>query len=86
MIYRVFLSRQRIPRHRRDVRGGSQPRRADHNGSSTGRGLVARKTKALQSSRRLPDDGAALEPVDDRTGDVAVVSATSEAETSQGSS
>jgi hypothetical protein len=39
----------------------------------------SREAKALQGSRCLPDDGASLELVDDRTGDVAVVPTTGKA-------
>ena len=43
------------------------------------RGGCSGETKTVYSSRDLPDDGAALEFADDRVGDVAFVSTTSEA-------
>lgn len=51
-------------------------------GSSVDRECSFRQTKTLHSSRYLPDDGVALEFVDDRIGDVAVVPATSKASAS----
>ena len=42
-------------------------------------GALLAKTQTLHSSRHLPDDRAALEFVDDRIGDVAIVPATSKA-------
>ena len=81
----VFLFNEGLFRYRCYLRGGSQPRRADHHGSSARFGSYSREAEALQGSWYMPDDGASLELVDDRTGDVAVVSATSEAGAVQGS-
>ena len=80
----VFLPSNGFSRHRRYFRGGSQPRRAAHHGTSVDRGDYSRKTQTLQSSRHLPDDGASLELANDRSGDVAVIPATSEASVTQG--
>ena len=80
----VFLSSNGFSRHWRNLRGGPQPRRAVHHGTSLDRGDYSRKTKTLQSSRYLPDDGASLELANDRSGDVAVIPATSEASVTQG--
>src|SRR5204862_4611958 len=68
-----------LSRHRRNLRGGSQPRRATHHGNSPDCRGSSRETKTLQSSRNLPNVRPSLEFADDRTGDVAVVPATSEA-------
>ena len=80
----AFLSNQGISRHGRHIRGGPQPRRAGRDGSGIDRGCPSCETKTLQSSRHLPDDGAALELVDDWVGDVAGVSATGSAQSPQG--
>ena len=48
--------------------------------------VLLAKRKWYRDSRHLPDDGAAVELIDDRTCDVADVPATGEANTSQGSS
>src|SRR5713226_9486707 len=74
-----FLSNEGLSRDRCPLRGRSQPRRAAHHGSSVDRRRSSSQTKTLHSSRNLPDDGAALEFVDDRIGDVAIVPATSKA-------
>ena len=79
MISAVFLSNEGLSGYRCYLRGGSKPRCANHHGSSARFGSYFREAEALQGSRYLPDDGASLELVDDRTGDVAVVPATSEA-------
>jgi hypothetical protein len=81
----VFLSNEGLSRYRCYLRGGSQPRRANHHGSSARFGSYSREAEALQGSWYMPDNGASLELVDDRTGDVAVVSATSEANAVRGS-
>ncbi len=75
----VFLSNERFSRYRCHFRGRPQPSRAAHHGNSLDRGGLSRETKTLQSSRYLPNDGAAAELVNDRTGDVAVVPATGQA-------
>ena len=75
----VFSSKQGLSRDRRYLRGGSQPHRPTHDGNGLDHRSCPRETKTLQSPRYLPDDGASLELADDRTGDVAVVPATSEA-------
>ena len=82
----ALLSNQGISRHGRHIRGGPQPGRAVRDGSGIDRGCPSGETKMVQSSRHLPDDGAAVELIDDRTCDVADVPATGEANTSQGSS
>ena len=78
------LSRKRISGHWRPIRGRFQPRHAAHPGSSPDRRCVFRETQVLQSSRHLSDDSAARQSVNDRTGDVAVFSATAEAGTPEG--
>ena len=75
----AFLLNKGLFRYRRSLRGRPQPRRAADYGSITRYRSRSRKTEALQGSRYLPGDSASLELVDDRTGDVAVVPATSEA-------
>ena len=82
----VFLSDEGLSRYRCYLRGGSQPRRANHHGSSARFGSHSREAEAFQGSWYMPDDRASLELGYDRTGDVAVVSATSEASTVEGSS
>ena len=75
----VFLSRSGFSRHRSYLQGRSQPRCAARDGSSVDRRGSSRETKTIQSSRYLPNDGAAPELADDRTGDGAIVPATSDA-------
>ena len=70
-----------LSRYRRQLRGRSQLRRAADDGSFARYWSHSGKTEAVQGSRYLPSDGASLELVDDRTGDVAIVSATGEAST-----
>ena len=78
------LSWTRISGHWRPIRGRFQPGHALHPRSSPDRWCVFRETKVIQSSRRLSDNGAARQSLDDRTGDVAVFSATAEAAPSEG--
>ena len=59
---------------------------ATHHGTGFDRGRSSRQAKTLHSSRNLPDDSAAIEFVNDRIGDVAVVPATSKASAVEGSS
>ena len=73
----MFIPRERFPRYRRPLRGRSEPRLADHHGSNVDRGSAPRETKMLQSSRYLPNNCTVFEPVNDRTGYVAVVPAAS---------
>ena len=75
----VLISGKGLSWDRRDLRGRSQPRRAAPHGTGLAHWGSARETQTLQSSWYLPDDGASLEFVDDRGGDVALVPATSEA-------
>src|ERR671922_2647063 len=82
----VFVPSQRIPRDRRHLRGRCQPRRAAGDGSGTGRRCFSCEAKTLQGPRHLPNDSAAPELVDDWPSNVAEVSTTSSAKTSQGSS
>jgi hypothetical protein len=49
-------------------------------------GVLLAKQKRYTASRNLPDDSAAIEFVNDRIGDVAVVPATSKAGAVEGSS
>src|ERR1700686_5505584 len=79
MIGGVVFSNEGISWHRRHLRGRSQPGRAAHHGNGFDRGDSSREAQTLQGSRHLPNDGASIELVDDRTGDVAVAPATSEA-------
>ena len=69
----VFLPSEGLSRHRRDIRGRSQPRRAAHHGSGLARGSSAGEAETVSRPRYLPDDGAPPEFVDDRTGYVAFV-------------
>jgi len=73
----LFLPRAGFSRYRRPLRGRSQPRLADHHGSNVDCGSAPRETKMLQSPRYLPNHCTFLEPGNNRTGDVAVVPATS---------
>ena len=57
----AFLSNQGISRHGRYFRGRPHPRRAVRDGSGIDRGCPSCETKMVQSSRHLPDDGAAVE-------------------------
>ena len=75
----VLISDKKLPRNWRNLRGRPQPRCAAHHGIIPSRRGSSCETQKLQSSWYLPDDGASLELADDRTGDVAVVPATSEA-------
>jgi len=77
----VFLCNEGLSRDRRPLRRRSQPRRAVHHGISFDCRSSSRKAQALQRSRYLPDDCPSIELIDDRTGDGAVVPATSEAST-----
>src|ERR1700730_1804870 len=74
-----LLSNEGLSRDRCHIRGRSQPRRTAHHGNGPDRGRSSREAQTLQSSRYLSDDGAALEFIDDRIGDVAIVPATSKA-------
>src|ERR1700682_1995014 len=76
--YRL-VSNEGLSRNRCHIRGRSQPRRAAYHGNGPDRGRPSREAQTLQSSRYLSDDGAALEFVDDRVGNVAVVPATGKA-------
>src|SRR5271169_109908 len=82
----VLISGKGLSRDRRNLRGRYQPRCAAHHGIGPCHWGSSRETQTLPSSRYLPDDGASLELADDRTGDVAVVPATSEAGDVQSSS
>ena len=82
----VLISGKGLSRDRRYLRGRSQPRRAAPHGTGLALWGSSRETQTLQSSWYLPDDGASFELVDDRTGNVAVISATSEAGDVQDSS
>jgi len=79
----VFVANQRIPRNRCPSLRRCQPRRAASDGRRTCRRGPSCKTETLQSSRHLPNDGAASEFMDNRTSDVARFSATAEANNSQ---
>jgi hypothetical protein len=75
----VLFSNEGISQHRRNFRRRPEPDRADSYGSSTPYRRPARETEALQSPCNLPDNRAALELANDRTGHVALVSAASRA-------
>src|SRR5208282_1738415 len=75
----VLISGKGLSRDRCNLRGRSQPGRAAHYGSSSARCGFSCETQTLPSPRYLPDDGASVEFADDRTRNVAVVPATSEA-------
>lgn len=82
----VFGASKRIPRDGRHLRSRRQPRRPADDGSGTGRRRCSCETQTLQSSRHLPDDGAAPELVDDRISDVACIPPKREANHSAGPS
>ena len=81
-----FFPNEGLSRDRCPLWGRSQPRRATHHGAGFDRGRSSRQAKTLHTSRNLPDGGAAIEFVNDRIGDVAVVPATSKASAVEGSS
>ena len=70
-------SSQRIPWHWCHFRGGRELHRATRHGWRANRRSHFGETEAVPSSRYLPNDSVALEPVDDRAHDVAFVPRTS---------
>src|SRR5271156_3806062 len=82
----VLISGKGLSRDWCNLRGRYQSSRAAHHGTGLARWGSSCETQTLPSSRYLPDDGASLELVDDRTGNVAIVPATGNAGDGQGSS